>query len=306
MANEHRRKFCLVVNPFGGKKHGLAILDCIQPVFEAASIELEIIKTTHARHAYEIANTQSFSGIEGLIVIGGDGTIHEVVNGMMDRADQLTVPLGLVPGGSGNSLITDLGLLDPLKAAEAIVGGQRCSMDVAEVTLSDQVVFAFNIIGWGLVADVNARAEQFRWMGPVRYTVASLVELVRAKKRMGAIQFDDCETRDGFCFVLACNTKHTGKQMKMAPRAKLDDGLIDLIIVKHGLGIFKMLSLFAKLYNGNYINDPAVEYYQVKTFELKPEIAGPLNIDGELFGITPVRVSMRPLALEVYCDADAR
>lgn len=305
MTIDQQRKFCLVVNPFGGKKQGLAILDVIQPVFDAASIELEIIKTTHARHAYEVANTQSFSGVEGLIVVGGDGTIHEVVNGMMDREDNLTVPLGLVPGGSGNSLLTDLGLLDPLKAAEAIVRGQRYSMDVAEVTLSDQVVYAFNIIGWGLVADVNARAEQLRWMGPVRYTVASLIELVRAKKRMGMLRFDAREFQGGFCFVLACNTKHTGKQMKMAPNAKLDDGLIDLIVVKHGLGILKMLFLFAKLNDGKYINDPAVEYYQVKTFELKPEITGPLNVDGELFGVTPVRVVMKPLALEVYCDPHA-
>lgn len=89
----------------------------------------------------------------------------------------------------------------------------------------------------------------------------------------------------------------------MAPRATLDDGLIDLVVVKHGPGIFKMLSLFSKLYDGNYINDPAVEYYQVKGFELNPKIAGPLNIDGELFGITPAQVVMKPLAFEVYGES---
>ncbi len=303
LTNDPRRKFYLIVNPFGGKKQGLAILESIKPVFEAAFIELEIIHTTHPRHAYELANTLSFSEIEGMVVIGGDGTIHEVVNGMMDRPDQATFPLGLIPGGSGNSFLTDLELLDPLKAAEAIVKGHRRSIDVAKVTLSDQVVFAFNIIGWGLVADVNVRAEQFRWMGPIRYTVASLVELVRAKKRAGSLRFDDREFKDPFCFVLACNTMHTGKRMKMAPRATLDDGLIDLVVVKHGPGIFKMLSLFSKLYDGNYINDPAVEYYQVKGFELNPEIAGPLNIDGELFGITPAQVVMKPLAFEVYGES---
>lgn len=304
MSNNQRRKFCLVVNPFGGKKQGLDILDRVKPIFEKGSVDLEIIRTTRARHAYDVANTQSFSEFEGLIVIGGDGTIHEVINGMMDRADKVKFPLGLIPGGSGNSFLTDLELLDPLKAAESIVSGRCRSIDLAKVVLSDRVLYAFNIVGWGLVADVNVRAEQFRWMGPIRYTVASLVELVRAKKRTGTLVFADRKIEDGFCFVLACNTMHTGKQMKMAPHATLNDGLIDLIVVKHGPGIFKMLSLFSKLYDGEYIKDPAVEYHQVKEFSLNPEINSPLNIDGELLGVTPTQVVMVPSAFEVYCDSN--
>lgn len=302
MTNDQRRKFCLVVNPFGGKQQGLAILESVKPIFDAASVDLEVIRTTHPRHAYDVANTKSFSDFEGMIVIGGDGTIHEVINGMMDRADKITFPLGLIPGGSGNSFLTDLEVLDPISAAEAIVSGRRRLIDVAQVTLSDRSLYAFNIIGWGLVADVNVRAEKYRWMGPIRYTVASLVELVRAKKSAGTLRFSDREINGEFCFVLACNTIHTGKQMKMAPRATLDDGLIDLVVVKHGPGLFKMLSLFSKLYDGNYINDPAVEYHQVNRFVLNPDIAGPLNVDGELLGKTPAEVVMLPAAFEVYCD----
>ena len=304
MSNVPRRRFCLVVNPFGGKKQGLDILNMVKPIFEEGSVDLEIIRTTRPRHAYDIANTHSFSEFEGLIVIGGDGTIHEVINGMMDREDNVIFPLGLIPGGSGNSFLTDLELLDPLKAAESSVRGRRRRIDLAKVTLSDRVLYAFNIVGWGLVADVNVRAEQFRWMGPIRYTVASLVELVRAKKRAATLMFADREIQAGFCFVLACNTMHTGKQMKMAPRATLDDGLIDLIVVKHGAGLFKMLSLFSKLYDGEYIKDPAVEYYQVKEFSLNPEVDVPLNIDGELLGATPAEVVMVPSAFEVYCDSN--
>jgi YegS/Rv2252/BmrU family lipid kinase len=302
LTSENCRKFCLVVNPYGGKKKGLAILEQIKPIFNSADIELEIIQTTHPQHAFEFANSNSFEGIEGLIVIGGDGTIHEVVNGMMTRADKKTFPLGLIPGGSGNSFLTDLEMLDPMKAAEMIVKGNRRKIDLANVELGGRTIFAFNIVGWGLVTDVNVRAEQFRWMGPMRYTVASLVELFRAKKRGGKLTFNDCVLIEDFCFVLACNTMHTAKRMKMAPHATLDDGLIDLIVVKHGPSTFKMLSLFSKLHDGTYLKDPAVEYYQVKEFELKPELDGPLNIDGELIGDTPVRVVMNPSAFEVYSE----
>jgi ATP-dependent Lhr-like helicase len=145
--------------------------------------------------------------------------------------------------------INDYGieLLSPTEPPleQAIVNQQRRLIDLAEVSLGGQVVYAFNIIGWGLVADVNVRAEKFRWMGPVRYTVATIVELFRSKRRVGRLTFGDCVIDGGFCFVLACNTMHTGKQMKMAPRATLDDGLIDLVVVRHGPGLFKMLSLFS-------------------------------------------------------------
>ena len=101
-----------------------------------------------------------------------------------------------------------------------------------------------------------------------------------------------------FAFIIGCNTIHTGKGMRMAPLAKLDDGLIDLIIVRK-VSRIRLLRLFPKIFSGAHIGDPGVDYRQVKTFNLTPEEDNPLNIDGEIIGSTPFKVRMLPKAVEV-------
>ena len=128
------------MNPHGGRRIGLHLLRKIQPIFDSAGIKLDIIETQFAGHA-------------GLIIISGDGTMHEVLNGLVVCKDQRTIPIGLIPGGSGNSLMVDLGLTDPVDAAKAIVAGHLRKFDVAEITTGGRTIFSSNIIGWGLATD---------------------------------------------------------------------------------------------------------------------------------------------------------
>ena len=113
-------KFYLTVNPHGGTKSGPEILKKIKPLFDNSNIELNIIETMFKGHAKELAEQLDFSDYDGLISIGGDGTLHEVVNGFMVRKDQNNFPIGIIPGGSGNSFMRDLELTDPIKAANFI------------------------------------------------------------------------------------------------------------------------------------------------------------------------------------------
>ena len=82
------RKFYLTLNPHGGQKKGPRLLKKILPVIEASDIELTIIETSFAGHAYDLANQLDFNGYDGMIVIGGDGTMHEIINGMLMRKDK--------------------------------------------------------------------------------------------------------------------------------------------------------------------------------------------------------------------------
>ena len=114
-------RFVLVVNPQSGKKQSTALLNTIKPIFDSSVIELSIITTDFPGHARELASELEFTDYDGLLILGGDGTFHEVVNGMLGRQDGMALPIGLIPGGSGNSVAHDLGLLDPIAAAKAIV-----------------------------------------------------------------------------------------------------------------------------------------------------------------------------------------
>ena len=93
------------MNPYGGKKLGAALLKIVKPVFDANGADLFIIETTFAGHAKELANQIDLENYDGFLAIGGDGTLHEVVNGMLTRKDHQKIPIGIIPGGSGNSYL---------------------------------------------------------------------------------------------------------------------------------------------------------------------------------------------------------
>ena len=292
--------FILTINPHGGTKQGLKLLKKVKPIFDAAEAELFIIETTFAGHANELAKQLDLSNYDGFIGIGGDGTLHEITNGMLSRNDGINIPIGIIPGGSGNSYMHDLGLTDPIQAAKHIIRGKTRSVDVARVEVNHIVKYAMNMVGWGLVTDVGNRAEHYRWLGPSRYTILSVVEVLRHKNRSATLIMDSHKIEDEFTFIIACNSIHVGKGMKMAPKAKLDDGLIDLIIVKAGATRTRLLQVLPKLFDGSHIDEPEVEYYQTSTFSLIPEKNEILNIDGEIMGSTPIKVKMISNAMEIF------
>jgi len=288
----------MVVNPEGGLKKGLDILERVKPIFDKYDSELTVLETEFAGHAKEYAHDVDYSGYDGFCAIGGDGTMHEVINGMLNRSDGATLPIGLVTGGTGNSFMYDMDCLDPEEAAKRITQGQLRKIDVAKVDANGELYYAFNIVGWGLVTEAGELAEKLRWLGGIRYDVASILEVLKGKKRISKLILDDKTIEEDFVFILGCNTIHTGKGMKMAPFAKLDDGKIDLIIVRKASRL-KLLRLFPKLFSGEHVKSPLVDYQQVNSFSIIPDEENGLTIDGELIGHTPVHVEMEPERINV-------
>ena len=293
-------KFIITVNPHGGNKTGPRILEKVKPVFDAEGAELFVVETTFASHARELANQIDLENYDGFLAIGGDGTLHEVVNGMLTRKDDRSIPVGMFAGGSGNSYVHDLGLMEPLAAAKAIIRGKTRSVDTARVEVNHVVKHAVNMIGWGMVTDVGKNAEHHRWLGTGRYTILSLVEILRNKSRPAALVMDDLKIVDEFTFVIACNTIHVGKGMKMAPEARLDDGLIDLVVVRGGVPRNRLMQILPRLFDGSHVDEPEVSCYQAAEFSLIPEKNDILNIDGEIVGSTPVKVRMLKQAFEIF------
>jgi len=279
---------------------GLRLLNRVKPLFEAEGIELFVVETTFAGHAKELANQLNITEYDGFIGIGGDGTLHEIINGMLSRHDGRKIPIGIIPGGSGNSYMHDLQLTDPLKAAKAIINGKTRALDTAKVEVNHIIKYSNNMIGWGLVTDVGNQAEHFRWLGTNRYTILSVVAVLRHKSRPATLIMDDKKIEDEFIFIIACNSIHVGKGMKMAPKARLDDGLIDLIVIRSGVSRTRLLQVLPKLFDGSHINEPELEYYQTSQFSLIPETDEILNIDGEIMGSTPIQVNVIPKAFEMF------
>ena len=292
------KKYYLLVNPKGGHKRGLEIYEKVKHIFSSAGTNITVLHTEYAGHAFDFANTLDFVGYDGLCAIGGDGTMYELINGMLKRDDNHKIPIGLITGGTGNSFMYDVDCLDPIDAAKRIVQHKLRPLDIAKVIANGELFYSFNIIGWGLATDAGKLAEKLRWLGGVRYDVASIIEVLKGKDRIATLTLDEEVIKENFIFIIGCNTIHTGKAMKMAPLAQLNDGKIDLIIVRKTSRI-NLLKLFPKLFSGDHIKSPLVEYRQVKNFSISLEETNDLTIDGEIIGSTPLYVQMIPKMVNV-------
>lgn len=288
----------MLANPRGGRSQGVRLIDAVRPVLEAAPARVSVRVSEYPGHARELVRDIELGPYDAVIVIGGDGTLHEVVNGMMARRDGSSIPIGLIPGGSGNSFAQDLGDVDAVGAARRIATAGVRRVDLARVDMPGRTVYAANIIGWGLVTDINITAEGMRRFGERRYTLATLARITRLRSRPARLVLDGAPQQDRYVFVIACNSQHTGKGMKMAPRARLDDGLIDLVLVRRASRV-QLLKMFPKVFDGTHLSSPVVEYHQLKTFSIEPETDEMLNIDGELTGSTPARVEVLPGAVGI-------
>ena len=197
-------KYSLIVNPHGGGKSGLKILEKVKPFFEEADADLNIIETEYAGHARDIASEVPLDGFTGLCAIGGDGTMHEMVNGMMNRKDGRQIPIGLITGGTGNSFMHDLDCLDPVEAVQRILTNRTRKIDLFKAEAAGNLYFGFNIVGWGMPTDVNNLAEKIRWMGNQRYNVASIIEVIRHRKRFAQLNVDVDKIHADFEFIMGC------------------------------------------------------------------------------------------------------
>ena len=291
-------RMLMVANPKSGVKSNKNILDLTISEFEKINIEFTLKYTEYAGHAINLVKNCNFNEYSSVCAVGGDGTLNEVLNGMLTRDDQRKVPIGLVPGGTGNSFMKTLDLLEPLEAIMKIINNKPRSVDIMRASGSDGVYYSLNLVGWGMATDISIVAEKLRYIGGQRYNIASVIEIIINKKRPAKLIIDGVENANDYCFIIACNTKYVGKGMKMAPDAVIDDGLMDLIVVKKN-SRSTLLSVFPKLFNGEHISHPACEYFRCRKFSIEPEQNDPLNIDGEIIGYAPVVVELIENGIEL-------
>ncbi|RAL53796.1 hypothetical protein DM860_004267 [Cuscuta australis] len=180
-------KMLVILNPRSGRGRSSKVFHTMaEPIFKLAGFKLEVVKTTSAGHARKLASTVDFSTCpDGIICVGGDGIVNEVLNGLLCRDNQkeaISIPIGIIPAGSDNSLVwTVLGVRDPISAAIAIVKGGLTATDVfaVEWVQSGQIHFGTTVSYFGFVSDVLELSERHqKRFGPLRYFVAGFLKFM--------------------------------------------------------------------------------------------------------------------------------
>ena len=294
------KKSLIIYNPISGAKSNLYIVKKLESKFNELNKDYVTLATEYKGHAEHICSQKNVLLYKDIIICGGDGTFNEAINGLIKYHKFNFPPIGFLPGGTGNAFMHDLQATDSDKAIELILNNNVRKIDVLQLEFGDKIEYSINIVGWGMVTDILVLAEKMRFLGNARYTLASLYYIFNKSIRGIKLSIDNKKFKQKkYIFILITNTIHTGKGMKAAPRALLDDGLLDVVFLKSNISIIQLLYLFPKLFSGRHIDSPYIEYINVKNIELIPDKHEVLNVDGELRGKTPVRVSVLPGSLSI-------
>jgi YegS/Rv2252/BmrU family lipid kinase len=288
-----RERALAIVNPAAGKGAGERLVTRIASDLGAVGLSVDVVRTPAPGEAARLASAAVEDGYERVIAVGGDGTANEVANGLAGT----DVALGLYPIGSGNDFARALGYPRRRKKLAAFLAQARPQrIDVGEV---NGRVF-LNAAGVGIDGHVAERViASSRVVGQtLGYFVGALVSIATYRPRQMRVIIDG-QLREGpHLVVIAANGTHFGSGMHVAPNAKLDDGLFD-IVVGGDLGRWASLVALAKLYRGSHVDGRTILAFRAPSLDVELFEPLPMQADGEASRVSALHVRMRPRSLTV-------
>ena len=288
----------IIVNPTAGAGRAGRLIPWLRQRLEQRP-EVELQVTRRAGEAESIASNAVRDGHDRVIAVGGDGTVQEVVNGLLGGP---AVELGIVPVGTGNDLARSLGLPpEPGSAWKAAMGRHTRSLDAARGRNgAGQERWFASAGGIGFDAQVAAAMVRRRgWQaGKAGYVLTTLAELRRFENRRVTITLDDQTFSRSVLFVAIANGAYYGGGMKIAPGAEVDDARLDVCVVGD-ISRITALREMPNLYRGTHVRNPAVSMHTAQTVRIEGDPATLAHLDGEPFGRLPLQVQIVPGVLSV-------
>lgn len=271
-------------------------IELVRDVFSKAGKECKLHVTDHSGHAREITeeitNKESFSH---LIAMGGDGTLHEVLNGIRDT-EQCT--LGLIPLGSGNDFAATAKIPTDVRYAAEIIAFRAPSL-IDYIELSDGLR-SINAVGMGIDVEVLRRAYAGKNTGKGKYFSAFVKTLFNYKATSFTVNYDGKEEQHTGIIACLGNGKQIGGGIKLFPDAKLDDGYMDLLMVDY-LSKFRTLIAFIKLALGKVNSVKEVTHVRCKSATIIPTDGdAPIQAEGEIYENTKLEAKLVSGKLKFY------
>jgi len=293
-------RLLLIFNPNAAVGRAARLLPRIRAAFEPLA-QVDIVETKGPGDAATLVAGARLESYDGVVAAGGDGTLFEVLNGLYEHPVARRVPLGVVPVGTGNAFARDLGLMpgDWNKAVQSIGTGRVRRVDVGRVDTPQETYRFLNIVGTGLPVEAMGTAQHIKWLGRSAYTVAVLLRIIYLKNHNLLIEIDGKRIEQQGVFVEVSNTRYTGTSFLIAPRAKFDDGLLDVTFVRR-LSRRRLLRLFPTIYRGQHLQFDEVFTRPARQVRILAPGGLALAPDGEVRGRLPATVTCLPGDLEIF------
>ncbi len=285
----------LICNPRSGRGSVGRALPEVEAALRQRDLEYEIKHTARPGHGIELSREALRQGSRFIVAMGGDGTIHEVVNGMIEDDEALNpeAVLGVIAAGSGSDFIKTFGLPGaPSVAVAHLDGDHSFPIDIGKVTYvrdgTETTRYFPNIAEAGIGAAVVARAARLpRWLGPTIYFFAFWLTLRKHRPANVRVDLVDRVYEGRMNNLVVANGQFFGGGMKIAPKAAPTDGVLD-VQIEHARKR-EAIAIIPKIYKGEHVPHPDIE--EAKRVRVSITSDPPLLVeaDGEVLGYTPAR-----------------
>jgi YegS/Rv2252/BmrU family lipid kinase len=296
-------RFFAIVNPAAGGGKSAKLAGPALARLREKGLHIDVIASTCPGHAVQLAREAYTQGYRKFLAVGGDGTAHEILNGVFAcNPSTERIALGFLPLGTGNSFLRDFTEQGAEASLDALLANRTRPVDLIRLRHASGEIYSFNILSVGFTADVGALSNRvFKPLGHLGYLFGVLVRVVQLKRRAFVLRCDDeqeWDTRRSL-FLTFNNSKFTGGTMLIAPDADPSDGLIEF--VRWGpIGRLGLLRMLPKLYDGTHIRHPLASRKAVKHVEFQIPVPVDVLIDGEIFSLECQSLNILPSAVDIY------
>ncbi len=295
-----KRWFFIVNSTAGRGKTGKKISNLITSLNEH-KLNFEIELTKAPQHAIQLAKDAIKKGFSNIISVGGDGTLNEVVNGVMHSGKAEEVNVGIIPEGGGNDFAASFNLSSNInKAVDTLQKFITKKIDVGKI--EDR--YFINALGMGFDARAAQISNKIKHLnGLPRYLLAVIKALVALKPFEAEVKLDNYTYNSPFLLIAIGNGKYTGGGFLLTPEAIIDDGFLDICFIKT-ISRRRLLSLLPSAIKGKHLKEPEVDLKQSRTIEVITKTPLPFYTDGELPKLkNPLnfKIELLPKKLNLIC-----
>lgn len=298
-----RERFFAIVNPAAGGGRSARLAGPALAGLREKGLQVDVVASTGPGHGTALAREAYDQGYRRFIAVGGDGTAHEIVNGVFARPRKSErIALGFLPLGTGNSFLRDFAKDGAQASLQAMIEKRTRPVDLLRLTHREGELYSFNLLSLGFTADVAALTNRyFKPFGHLGYLLGVFVRVVQLRRRAFRLRCDeDSDWNESRCLFLAFNnSKFTGGSMLIAPQADPADGLIEF--VRWGpIGRLGLLRMLPKLYDGTHLQHPLASRRSVRRVAFGLPSPVHVMIDGEILSLLCLSLDILPAALDVY------
>jgi diacylglycerol kinase (ATP) len=282
----------IIINPVAGTGKQRKAARLLETQLNRERFDADVVYTEYHRHAHELAKEAVALKYDAVVIVGGDGSINEVGSALAGT----DVALGIIPAGSGNGLAGSLGV--PLKINRAIENINRYHLRTIDTGTANGIPF-MNVAGVGFDAYVANKFHKAKMRGLWKYFLVGIRSLGEYKPQRFVFEADGRKFERVANVISVANSPQYGNNALIAPKAKVDDGMLDLVIC-NDTTMLNSIGLIIRLFLRNIDQSPLVKTMQCKELTITQERADPSHLDGDPFELgQTIRYEVKPMSLKV-------